>query len=52
MGATEHAFVVEAGPTGDVEKVKKAFSDKFREDIHIEVLEDKAGWTSTRPRKR
>lgn len=43
MGATEHAFVLEAWtPTADVDKVKKAFSDKFGEDIHIEVLEDKA----------
>jgi V/A-type H+-transporting ATPase subunit I len=43
MGATEHSFVLEAWvPTGDVDKVKKAFTDKFQEDIHIEVLEDKA----------
>ncbi len=43
MGATEHAFVLEAWvPTADVSKVKKAFADKFNEDIHIEVLEEKA----------
>ncbi len=43
MGATKHSFVLEAWvPTADVDKVKKAFSDKFGEDIHMEVLEDKA----------
>jgi V/A-type H+-transporting ATPase subunit I len=42
MGATEHAFVLEAWvPTADIDKVRKAFSDKFDEDIHIEVLENK-----------
>jgi V/A-type H+-transporting ATPase subunit I len=43
MGASEHAFIMEAWvPTADVDKVKKAFADKFQEDMHIEVLEDKA----------
>lgn len=43
MGATEHSFVLEAWvPTSEVDKVKKAFADKFQEDIYVEVLEDKA----------
>ncbi|MDW5561637.1 MAG: V-type ATP synthase subunit I [Methanomassiliicoccus sp.] len=43
MGASEHAFVLEAWvPTAEVDKVKKAFSDKFQDNIYIEVLEDKA----------
>jgi len=42
MGATEHSFVLEAWvPTSEVDKVKKAFADKFQEDIYVELLEDK-----------
>lgn len=43
MGASKHAFILEAwAPTADVGKVQKAFSDKFQDNIHLEVLEDRS----------
>lgn len=42
MGASKHAFILEAWvPTAGVDGVRKAFTDKFQDAIHIEVLEDK-----------
>ncbi|MBI0584810.1 MAG: V-type ATP synthase subunit I [Methanomassiliicoccus sp.] len=42
MGASDHSFVMEAWvPTAEVDTVKKAFADKFSDNIHVEVLEDK-----------
>jgi V/A-type H+-transporting ATPase subunit I len=43
IGETEHSFVLEAwAPTADIDKIKKAFTDKFQDNIYIEVLEDRS----------
>ena len=43
MGASKHSFILEAWvPTGDFDKVTKAFADKFQDSIYIEKLEDRA----------
>lgn len=42
MGATDHSFVLEAWvPTSEYGSITKSFSDKFGDDIYIELLETK-----------
>lgn len=42
MGASEHSFIIEAWvPTADYDKTSRAFADKFGDDIHVELLENK-----------
>jgi V/A-type H+-transporting ATPase subunit I len=42
MGATDHAFVLESWvPSNDYDKITKAFSERFGDDVYIELLETK-----------